>query len=34
VVKNSDPVLYNIHSTPTATGDKEDNKTQMPGGAD
>jgi plastocyanin len=34
VVKNSDPVLHNIHPTPTAAGNKEDNKAQMPGGAD
>ena len=34
VVKNSDPVLHNVHATPTANGNKEDNKAQMPGGAD
>ena len=34
VVKNSDPVLHNIHPTPAATGNKEENKAQMPGGAD
>jgi plastocyanin len=34
VVKNSDPVLHNIHPTPTAPGNKEENKAQMPGGAD
>ena len=34
VVKNSDPVLHNIHATPTATGNTEENKAQMPGGAD
>jgi plastocyanin len=30
-VKNSDPVLHNIHPTPTASGNKEENKAQMPG---
>jgi plastocyanin len=34
VIKNSDPVLHNIHCTPVAAGNKEDNKAQMPGGAD
>lgn len=36
VVKNSDPVLHNIHPTPinTAGGNKEDNKAQMAGGPD
>lgn len=36
VVKNSDPVLHNIHPTPanTAAGNKEENKAQMAGGAD
>jgi plastocyanin len=33
-VKNSDPVLHNIHPTPAASGNKEENKAQMPGGAD
>jgi plastocyanin len=33
-IKNSDPVLHNVHTTPTATGNKEENKAQMPGGAD
>jgi len=32
LVKNSDPVLHNIHPTPTAPGNKEDNKAQMPNG--
>jgi len=31
-VKNSDPVLHNIHPTPTAEGNKEENKAQMPNG--
>jgi plastocyanin len=36
MVKNSDPVLHNVHPTPanTAGGNKEDNKAQMAGGAD
>jgi plastocyanin len=35
VVKNSDPVLHNIHVSPAPdAGNKEDNKAQMPGGAD
>jgi plastocyanin len=34
VVKNSDPVMHNIHPTPVSAGNKEDNKAQMPGGAD
>ena len=36
VVKNSDPVLHNVHPIPenTAGGNKEDNKAQMPGSAD
>lgn len=36
VVKNSDPVLHNVHSTPgnTAGGNKEDNRAQMPNGPD
>ena len=33
-VKNSDPVLHNVHTTPTGNGNKEENKAQMPGGAD
>src|SRR5882762_3771732 len=32
VVKNSDPVMHNIHPTPAAAGNKEENKAQMPGG--
>jgi len=34
VVKNSDPVLHNVHDLPTVAGNKEDNRAQMPGGAD
>jgi plastocyanin len=33
-VKNSDPVLHNIHTQPTVAGNKEDNKAQMPGSPD
>lgn len=32
VVKNSDPVLHNVHPTPTVAGNKEANKAQLPGG--
>jgi plastocyanin len=31
-VKNSDPVLHNVHAQPTAAGNKEENKAQMPNG--
>jgi plastocyanin len=34
VVKNSDPVLHNVHPTPTGAGNKEENKAQFAGGAD
>jgi hypothetical protein len=34
MVKNSDPVLHNIHPTPTVAGNKEENKAQMPNGPD
>jgi plastocyanin len=34
LVKNSDPVLHNVHTTPTAAGNKEENQAQMPNGAD
>jgi len=34
VVKNSDPVLHNVHPTPTAPGNKEENKAMMPKGPD
>ena len=33
-VKNSDPVLHNIHPTPASSGNKEDNKAQTPGAPD
>jgi len=33
-VKNSDPVLHNVHAQPTVAGNEEQNKAQMPGGAD
>ncbi len=33
-VKNSDPVMHNVHSQPATKGNKEDNKVQMPNGAD
>jgi plastocyanin len=33
-VKNSDPVLHNVHSKPTVAGNKEENKAQLQGGAD
>ncbi|HTL56425.1 MAG TPA: carboxypeptidase regulatory-like domain-containing protein [Candidatus Limnocylindrales bacterium] len=34
IVKNSDPVLHNIHDLPTVAGNKEQNVAQMPGGGD
>jgi len=34
LVKNSDPVLHNIHPTPAAPGNKEENRAQMPNGPD
>lgn len=34
VIKNSDPVLHNVHDLPAASGNKEQNMAQMPGGAD
>ena len=34
VVKNSDPVLHNVHTTPTVAGNKEMNQAQMPNAAD
>ena len=34
VVKNSDPVMHNIHPTPSVAGNEEANKAQPPGGAD
>jgi plastocyanin len=33
-VKNSDPVLHNVHTQPTVEGNKEANQAQMPNGAD
>lgn len=33
-VKNSDPVMHNVHSTPTVAGNAEENKGQMAGAAD
>jgi plastocyanin len=34
VVKNNDPVLHNVHTRPTAAGNKEQNLAQMPKGPD
>ena len=34
LVKNSDPVMHNVHSTPTAPGNEEKNRAQMAGGSD
>jgi plastocyanin len=34
MVKNSDPVLHNVHDLPTVQGNKEQNMAQMPGGQD
>lgn len=31
-VKNSDPVLHNVHDIPAVSGNKEQNMAQMPGG--
>jgi plastocyanin len=33
-VKNSDPVLHNVHSTPTVAGNEEKNLAQLAGAAD
>jgi plastocyanin len=33
-VKNSDPVMHNVHSVPTVAGNPEENKAQMAGSAD
>jgi len=33
-IKNSDPVLHNIHTTPTVAGNNESNNAQMANGAD
>ena len=34
VVKNSDPVLHNVHVIPTVSGNKEENQAQMQGAPD
>ena len=34
LVKNSDPVMHNIHPTPAAPDNKEENRAQMPNGPD
>jgi len=34
LVKNSDPVLHNIHPVPAASGNKEENRAQVPGQPD
>ena len=34
LVKNSDPVMHNVHIVPGPDGNKEDNKAQMQGAAD
>src|SRR4051812_37897342 len=34
VVRNSDPVLHNVHTRPMAPGNKEQNQAQMPKGPD
>ena len=34
LVKNSDPVLHNVHTRPTVDGNKEANPAQMPNGPD
>jgi plastocyanin len=34
LVRNSDPVLHNVHVTPAASGNKEENQAQMPGSPD
>ena len=31
-IKNSDPVLHNVHDVPTVAGNQEQNMAQMPGG--
>ncbi len=33
-VKNSDPVMHNVHAQPATTGNKEENKVQMPNSED
>ncbi len=34
VVKNSDPVMHNVHDTPTVAGNDEKNMAQLPNGPD
>jgi plastocyanin len=34
IVKNSDPVLHNVHSVPAVSGNQPFNQAQMPGGPD
>lgn len=34
LVRNSDPVLHNVHPIPVVAGNKEENKAQMPKGPD
>ena len=34
VVKNSDPAMHNVHPSPAATGNKEENKAQFAGSPD
>ncbi len=34
LVRNRDPLLHNVHPTPTVTGNPESNKAQLPNGAD
>jgi plastocyanin len=34
LIRNSDPVLHNVHATPTASGNKEENQAQMSGAPD
>ena len=34
LVKNSDPVAHNVHTHPAVSGNKEDNKMQVPNGPD
>ena len=34
LVKNSDPMMHNVHTVPTVSGNKEENKGQAPGAPD
>jgi plastocyanin len=34
IVKNSDPCVHNVHTSPKVAGNDEENQVQMPGGAD